>query len=269
MKSIIRRAECAVVALLALGCSGDASHPIAPSADIPGLLNELAGADFAGVFAGSPLRPGAGGSLSGCTYSSTTGNFTCTPATINGLTITRSFVFFDANGQALAQPTRGSVASIRQTVDVSGTASRNGTRGGGGAGAQATLTVTRHEVTTLTGVGSPRHVLNGWGTSSSSGTATLNGVTRAVTRSAVDTISNVVLVAGARGSTTPTWPASGGIVRVGTRTMESASASQQGSVRQQLSFNGTSTVTMVVTTPRGTRTCTRDLSSTAQPVCSS
>ena len=237
--------------VLSTACSSDATAPSQQDAmiEVAPALAEMSGL---GGGRGTPAAGVPRVNPASCLYSAFSSGFTCPPVTVNGLTITRSFSLFDAAGNPLSQFTRGAIATIRQELDISGTTSRSSANGSG------SMTLRRHEVMTSSGLNGTVHTLNGTGTSSSTGTMTRNGVAAAVTSSGVDTTRNVVIAKSATGSAN--WPQSGTIIHAGTRT---TTAAGQNAVthtsRQQLTYNGTSTVTVQVTSDQGTKSCTRNL----------
>ena len=198
----------------------------------------------------------------GCQYAD--GVFVCRDSR-DGLTMTRTIAFFDAAGNAQARFDPVTTASHKATMSVKGTLTLP--RGG-------TATIDRSGSMTVTGLAGNEttHTLNGTegGTIVHSG-ITVGGSPMVSTTTVHDTTYNLVVPVG-RNLARP-WPISGSRVHVSTTAMTSSGGTTVPSLapmtmRVKETFNGTSVVTIEMTTPMGTRTCTRDLAQPrVAPVC--
>jgi hypothetical protein len=139
---------------------------------------------------------------SSCTYSSTTGRFTCAPVTAFGLTLARDFALNDANGAAQSGYDAATTASANFHVNVTGVHSAV-------AGQD---TVNRDRSLTVTGLAGKEttRTWNGTGTRTDGGYRSGSDATRTYHVNDNVTVSNVVV--NLPRSSNP-WPASGTITR--------------------------------------------------------
>ena len=221
------------------------------------------GGDFMGGFGADFLGgPGGGhhpfdGALSGdCTFSASTGQITCAPATRDGLTIVRSGSY--ANAACAAQSAVDSTTNtITLHVAVDGTVTRHDS-----------VTSTVHHVSdrTVTGLakGSTQRTVNGAaaGTENSSGT-NATGAFTAVRTVGDTTRALVVPVADGK----PSYPTSGTVIRAMTVTVTYAGQSPATSSRREVvTYDGSANATVVITQDGTTKTCTLPLPH-GRPVC--
>jgi hypothetical protein len=211
---------------------------------------------FGGPFGGG--KPFDGRALpSSCAFSAATGVVTCPAQTRRGLTILRSAVYKDAAGNV--QPAVDSTTNaISLHVDVSGTVARRDS---------TVITTVKHTSDqTITGLakGSTQRVVNGTSAGRESSTGTDTAGTFSVVRTIGDTTTNLVIpVSDGKKS----FPAAGTIVRAMSATLSRAgSAVRNSSRREVITFNGTTTATIVVTQDGTTKTCTLPLPH-GRPTC--
>lgn len=210
-----------------------------------------------GGFAGFGLGFGGGdgllaGELSGnCAFDATSGRVACDPVMRDGLTVTRSAQYTGANGAAQQAFNSLTTNTVNLKVAVSGTRIR---RDGD------TAQVQHASDRTVTGLASAtERTING----TSAGTETTTGSDSVGTFTAVrtigDTIQSVVVPAGSASSAT-SYPTSGTIVRsmqvTATYVGQSSTTSSR---REVVTFNGSSTATVVVTQDGTTQNCTLPL----------
>ncbi len=178
------------------------------------------------------------GAASNCTFSASTGRFTCPTATHNNLTLDRSFAFFDASNTAQSAYDPQTTAKANFQSAVAGTVAHDGW----------TAAVRRNRDFTVTGLAGTeiRRTWNGTGSGSMSGTNSDNGVSRTYTLNTTSTLSNVLV---ALPRVQNPWPLSGTANHTvnGTRTRVGAeTVSQSLSRSATITFNGTSIVPLDV-----------------------
>lgn len=207
-----------------------------------------AGMAFAGAGAVPQL---AAHDPAACAFNSGTGTFVCPSTTVNGITISRSFQLLDASGQPQSAYSRATTAAVRTVTDLSGTiTSTTGT-------ATTTVTFVAHDDATLSGLLTGTHTLNSSGNSTAAITG--GGLTHNV--ATTQTITNLVLP---RRDSETRYPQSGSIATG----ITVSSAGITHTLQVTLTFNGTSTATLVISTGGLSQTCTIDLSRHgAAPVC--
>jgi hypothetical protein len=179
------------------------------------------------------------------------GRRVCSATTDGGLTLTRSFAFYDASNALQPRFDPATTASINFQMSVSGTITRP----------RVTSTISHERNMTLSGLAGTEteRSWNGTGSGSENSTATGDRGTRTYVGTTKDTTTNVVFKLPR--SENP-WPQSGTIVHRtdATATFEGAqSGSRTIAHRAVVTFNGTSTATLQI----GTRTCSLDLATKA------
>lgn len=190
-----------------------------------------------------------------CPFSSSTQDFVCTPVVRNGLTFRTTYFLLDSTGQSMSSATSSTLAALRTLIDVNGTATLP-------TGINGTAAINSHSDMTLSGLLTSTHMLSGASIEHDTLTATIGSVT---TRSAVDaatTTSNAVLPQSAG-----QWPASGTVTSDVTTSLIGSGSSFTTTGHLMMTFNGTSTVTAVITVGGHVSTCQIDLSGKASPVC--
>ncbi|PYP66690.1 MAG: hypothetical protein DMD26_06975 [Gemmatimonadetes bacterium] len=185
----------------------------------------------------------------GCTYSASTGRFSCPPMTDGGLTLNRDYGFFDANQAAQSAYSASTTASANFHVNVAGVHVAT-------AGAD---TVNRDRSLTVSGLAGAEtsRTWNGTGTRNDGGYRQETDVKRNYHTTDAVTVSNVVV--NLPRSSNP-WPMSGSITRQisGTASVSKAEVSKSFAVSRTvtITFNGTQYATVTV----GSDTYTLDLS---------
>lgn len=255
----MRFVSLARIASLGLACAaiascGDSTGPD-PSATLDDLLADVTAAQS--LAAGGSRLAGVTTAVSAgvpdpdaCPFNSTTQMFVCPGTTVNGITVSRSFQLLDASNTPQSTFSRATTAAIRVVTDLSGTITST-------TGATTTTAFVAHDDATLSGLLTGVHTLNGNGNANAIITA--GGVTHTV--AATQTITDLVLPK--RGSANR-YPESGAItVNV---TIATGLVSQN--LRVTITFNGSSTAMVVITSDGVTHACTIDLSKpNAEPAC--
>lgn len=218
------------------------------AADVGFLINgEL---DGMRIVASSPTAHGEDRPALECTLASD-GRHVCTGTGPNGLTITRSFAFYDAASVIQTAFDPATTASINFQLSVAGTLQREG----------RTATISRSRDHTLSGLAGEEteRTWNGTGTGTHNGTATGPRGTRTYALVSSDTTTDVVF---ALPRTEHPWPMSGTIVHnmTSTATMDGArSGTRTITRRAMVTFNGTASVPLQI----GNRSCTLNLETRA------
>jgi hypothetical protein len=241
------------VALLAtmalLGACADGTAPAAsPDAEFVAAVIDPEAQLLGGTRAADGASP--------CTYQAATGQFTCPARSAGGLTMTRSYAWYDAAGAAMAAPQRGVTASSATWITVAGTVTRPD---------GSTMTVDRAGQMRVDGLLDP------------AGPRTLNGAEHGTTVASMrgrdgqavearttiaDSTRDVVMPPA---STRPAFPQSGVRVHVMTRQLGSGAGI---TTRRVETYLGGGKVQVELTTPAGTRTCTVDLGDRrTRPAC--
>lgn len=219
-----------------------------PSGPLPADLDALADPDV------PTFEVGATGANRGgpCTYSESDGRFVCPEVNRNGIVITRQFTLYDAAGNVQSQHDRLTTASMRTETTAKGT----GTGRDGG-----TVTVDRSGVMVVSGMEGEetQRTMNGveHGTMAREFTGR-DGAAVRMGHVVADSTQNLVVPV-PRERERP-WPLSGVRVHAVTSTNSVGGAEPRTMthvVRE--TFDGTSVVTVEITTDRGTISCTRDL----------
>jgi len=185
----------------------------------------------------------------GCTYSASTGRFSCPPMTDGGLTLNRDYGFFDANQAAQSAYSASTTASANFHVNVAGVH----------VAAAGADTVNRDRSLTVSGLAGAEtsRTWNGTGTRNDGGYRQETDVKRNYHTTDAVTVSNVVV--NLPRSSNP-WPMSGSITRQisGTASISRSGVSKSFAVTRTvaITFNGTQYATVTV----GSDTYTLDLS---------
>ena len=238
--------------------SGDAGEPWMPdrgARDDGGMMGGGLRPEFfggIGIGRGWDRGPfGLGDFLENCTLSSTTGRVTCPNLTRGGLTISRSFAFSDGAGTAQSAP-NSSTNTINEQVVVSGTVTRHD--------GDVTSTVQHTSDRTVSGLaaGSTQRTVNGAskGTENSSG-KTRDGTAFTASRVVGDTTKGLVVPLQ---DGHPTFPTAGTVIREMTaRIAVDGKAPVTKSRREVITYDGSSTATVVITKDGTTKNCTLPL----------
>jgi hypothetical protein len=244
-----------------VGCSDSPSGPGSPSVpDVAELLTEMSSSALSSAAAIASPRIGPALSASAldpstCRYSATSGFFECPTTTVNGLTFTRSFRLIDGAGNPQSAPdTHTSAIETKTTVD--GTVSTSTPAGPGGIATSSNYTLHANSDRTLSGVRTNAHTLNGASLTSISGTIQLGTDVLPIDQTISETTTNLVLPNAKAGQR---WPQSG---TISIETML-GTAPASGTSKMEITFNGTSVVTITTTSSFGTTTCHVDLANPA------
>lgn len=249
------------------GCGSDtATAPVSHSLDVSTEISAMANGSTGGLSGVSSLL-----SLpvttnfpivvpSSCAYLSATQGFVCPTATANGLTFDISYFLSDASGHSQSAPDVNTTASIRAVADTRGTVNLPASTGSLG-----TVTLSDHTDMTMSGLLASNRLLNGTSTShydvTTTGTVTSHGLVDLSTAAA-----NVVLP---REGASPAWPLSGTVTsNVTAVTSIGFLPSVTTTGKTVVTFNGSSTPTVVVTVAGLVRTCKIDLTGKTAPICS-
>jgi hypothetical protein len=242
---------------------------------------------------GGPGHPGPFGAALRCgngttgTFKATTQRVECPTETANGITVVRSVQYKNAGGavqQAFDTITTNSVnflervtGTVTYTRAAADTGRGHGPHGPGwgfGRGSvgrllgdtatilTATTTVSHQSDRTTTGLaqGSTSRTTNGTsnGTESTTGTSSTGAFT--ANRTTADTTRGVVVPVRAAGSTTPTYPTAGTVIRVMTATLTyTGKAAQTLSRREVVTYDGSATAKVTITENGTTKSCTQAL----------
>ncbi|HET9425783.1 MAG TPA: hypothetical protein VFO55_10460 [Gemmatimonadaceae bacterium] len=248
----------ATAAFFIAGCD---SSPTTPEVNVDAALNQMASSSISGYSTAAMSMPAGammpsstpGSSASSCPYNTTTRFFDCSPVTSNNVTFTRSYQLLDASGTALTTPNPLLVASIRSIIDIEGTIAATGPN-------PATTEIDRHEDATLSGLQSASRVLNGTATQRVSVTGSSFGFV------ANDTSTTTGLLLPT--TQAQKYPLGGTIITSGTVSMSGATTSTQ-THRREISFDGTSVMTVKITIGTSVTTCRINMETPGvAPVCS-
>lgn len=205
---------------------------------------------------GAGRGPFATGDASNCTFSAATGDLTCAPITRGGITISRILTFKTANGTA--QPAQDSTTnSARTRITANGTVQHHDS---------VTATVRNSSDRTVTGLaaGSALRTVNG----NSAGSENAAGKTRdgkafTSVRTMGDTTTGLTVpVVSGR----PTYPTAGTVIRTMKVVMTVDGSTRTSQRREVITYNGTSSATLVITHDGTTKTCTLPLPM-GRPTC--
>ena len=184
-----------------------------------------------------------------CQFNPATGEFECPSQTRDGITLTRQFTLYDANGKVLTQFGRD-VASIRTETTADGTTTREN-------GAVATIHRTGEMMTTGLGPSAASHTLNG----REHGTVTVvwtgKDGAKITTTSTIDGTTVNLVVPVRPGDPTKAYPLSG--TRIHTTTTTGWGGKGPVTVRREETFDGTNIVKVQLTVNGVTQSCTFDL----------
>lgn len=207
------------------------------------------GAAFGRGFDHGPF--GFGYFLFNCSFSSTTGRVTCEDVTRGGLTISRSFEFWDATGAVQPFP-NDKTDKIDVTIAVTGTVVRHDKRD--------TSKVAHNSDRVVSGLvaGATQRKVDGGskGTEATSGT-TKDGTKFTASRLVADTVKGLVIPLQ---DGHPTFPTAGTITRIMQATLTLGTAAPVTRSRTEvITFDGSSTAKVVITKDGTTKNCTLPL----------
>jgi hypothetical protein len=220
---------------------------------------------------GGPL----GGRAFTCTGSFANGRVTCDPVTHDGLTIARSFAYTNAAGQAQQAFDTSTTNSVNVQTLVTGTTSftrdttRDHHRGHGFGGPiigdtttilTANTTIRHSSDQTVTGLaqGSTKRTVNATSAGSESTTGTSSRGNFTSTRAAGDTTRGLSIPV--QSGTTPVYPTAGTVIREMKATVTYAGSAAVTSTRREVvTYDGTATAKVTITTNGTTQNCTLPL----------
>lgn len=229
-------------------------------------LGGLMGGGLGGIFLGDGLgrhhgRHPFGQSVpfASCAFDAAAGRNVCAPETRDGLTINRSAQFLAAGGAVQQSYDSATTNTVNVRVSVAGTRThRNG----------ATSQVQHASDRTVGGLasGSTQRTVNGTssGRESTTGSDSIGAFT--AVRTAADSISGVVIPEATPANPRP-YPTAGTIVRSMQITVTySGQAARTSTRREVVTYNGSSTATVVITRDGQTQTCSLPLPH-GRPTC--
>jgi hypothetical protein len=252
VKFIVRAAWFLTLAATVAGCSNSGTTPSVPSqptttqTTASSAVATLADPDaklFAVTAADAPSGPPP------CQFNAQTGEFECPSQTRDGITFTRQFTLYDANGHVMSHFGRDT-AAIRTETTADGTTTREN-------GAVATIHRAGEMMTTGLGPDATTHTLNGREHGTVSATMTAADGTRVTTNTVIDGATINLVVPVRRNDGAQAYPLSG--TRIHTTTMTGQVGRGSVTVRRQETFDGTSTVQVQLTVNGVTQSCTFDL----------
>jgi hypothetical protein len=238
--------------LILAACSGDKStSPSTSSVSLTQALSEMSRPELGalGTMAmGTSVPIGPALVPSDCAYQSSVQSFTCAPVTVGGVTLTRSYALLTLGGATQSQYDPTSTDGVRTNTHAKGTLTGSG----------STLTIDDQRELVLTGLLSSTHVFNGTSVTHLDGTLAGTGTPISTSSTITTTIANLTLPTGAK------YPTSGTIT---TDVTEPFAALPQYTTHIVATFDGSSTLSVTVTSRIGTTRCSIDLSGTAKPSC--
>jgi hypothetical protein len=254
MRSRFRSTLLAIVAttVVAGACGSDSSTgPSVPAikADLGKAFDELGLSTLtdAGGMTGLFIPPAV---FTGCTYTAAVQSFVCPTENDGGLSFAFSYALMDASGAVQPAFSPTTTNSVRTASLLHGTLSEDGT----------TLSIDGRQDMTLSGLLTAKHTLNGTSDFHVVGSFSTGVETFSVASRTKTTFTNLVLPGSETGASK--WPASGTILSE--ETEDGATAAE----KILLTFNGTSTMAMVITGTDGAVShCTMDLARSAIAVC--
>ena len=171
-----------------------------------------------------------------CPFDATSQFFVCSSLSGGGLTLNQRFTLQGANGGKQSAFDAATTVSLHLENAVTGTPSDD-----------QTVTIDGQQVLDLTGLGSPRHTLNG--TSLTLTTAQTGGSQPPAERRT--TITDLVIPVVAEGAPR-LWPLSG---TIDTRSRSISASGDTTVFIATMRFDGSSIVTLTITVPGGLQTC--------------
>lgn len=253
-----------VLSLFAVAASiaacGDGTAPVRSDPAVDSLLADVSAIDsysaMGTTMLGLPAAPSTRGAAAPCVYAAASQSFVCEPVTSRGVTVRRSYQLLDASGTPQSAFNQATTAAIRTVMDAAGTV----TPPEGSTAPAFTMTIESHSDQTLSGLLTTTRTVNGTGTS----TSTMTSQQSSFTVTSKQKTENLVLPV--RGSATP-YPSSGKI------TVESTVAGLLPGDRTMtttivMTYNGTSIMTMTLTSGGMTTTCLVNMATpAARPTC--
>jgi hypothetical protein len=254
VKFIMRAAWVVFLGIAVASCSSMENTPTAPSQPAATVTTPTTSGSGAATLADPDAKLMAvtpADSPSGqppCQFNPATGEFDCPSQTRDGITFTRQFTLYDANGRVLAQFGKD-VAAIRTETTADGTTTREN-------GAVATIHRAGEMMTTGLGPGATSHTLNGREHGTVNATMTAADGTKITTTTTIDGTTVNLVVPVRAGDRSQAYPLSGARIHTTTTT---GTGKGPWTVRRQETFNGTNIVQVQLTVNGVTQSCTFDL----------
>jgi hypothetical protein len=241
------------LAIFSAACGSDSStapnvQPVTLDQALSELSTPALSATAASFDATGPALPALAASR--CAYQASSQSFACTPIVANGVTVTQSFTLLDASGATQAAFDQASTSAVRANTTVAGTLQEG----------ELQLAVNGQQELTLSGLRTATHTLDG---TSTVHVASIAGSGLPFETTVTTTITGLKLQAPTADGTHP-WPTAGTVV---VETSNSIGGAPPAVIRATITFSGTSKVTVTLTGPGVSGTCTIDLASQA-PACS-
>jgi hypothetical protein len=187
-----------------------------------------------------------------CTFSDATGRVTCPEFTKHDLTVNISFAFTDVAGNAQSAFDTVTTNSVNVQTAVNGTKVREDDDDDD----VVTSTVSHTSDRTVSGLakGSTQRTVNGTAKAHESTSGTRDGVAFTAVRDAADTTSGLVIpIVDGR----PTIPSAGKVIRRMTVTITPEGGTEVTKTRrEEVTFNGTNTISVIITQDGVTKNCT-------------
>jgi len=189
----------------------------------------------------------------------------------NGLTTTSIFTITSVDGAAQTRIDSLTTNTVRTRTTVTGTTTRSMPRPGRDSSSAPTITATVNASSdrTVSGLaaGSTQRTVNGWSKSAESISGTnRDGERFTAIRNATDTTKGLVVPTASTSG--PAYPTAGTVVRVmSVQTAINGGAPTTNERREVLTYNGSSTATLVITENGTTKTCSITLPR-GRPSCS-
>jgi hypothetical protein len=245
--AIRSRSYLAIVALAVVSGACGSDSATGPStevrADLGQAFNEVGLPSISGAIEGIVGLIVPPGSSAGCTYTASSQSFVCPARTESGISLAFSYALLDASGAPQSAFGATTTNSLRTISVITGTLTDLGD----------SFSIDGRQDMTLSGLLSTKHTLNGTSniklSFSSSGTQPLAVTTKV-------TIANLVVPSGSS-----TYPVSGTILAEVTEGVT-------GTDKALMTFNGTSSVTLLFTYSDGTlQHCTMNLARGGEVAC--
>jgi hypothetical protein len=219
----------------------------------PGIRGILMGGGLGKDFLGlSPFGRGRRGPFSAfhlpdsCTFDATSGRVTCPDKVRDWITIASSYKFEDAAG--VAQPKYDTAATdlVNARVAVNGTKVRRDS---------STSTISHRSDATVTGLatGSTERTLDGTAAAMETTTGVRDSIAFSLVRTASDTVTGLVIPLK---EDRPTIPSAGVVIRNMGISITKAGETRSKTRREQITFDGTNVVSVIITQDGVTHNCT-------------
>jgi hypothetical protein len=247
MSSPLQHRLPALAAILALaGACSDSTRPSNdPPADLTQVLAELQPSSLAplnGAISVVPVMDVGAPVPSSCSYDGTSKSFLCPSVSVGDITLSRSFTLLDASGAPQTTFDKTTTAAVRMRSTFVGTVTAGAT----------SMVMDQEQELTLSGLLTGVHTLNGTSLGHMSGTVAGGPAPIPISTTISTTITNLVLPRSSSGSR---WPLSGTVAA----SMTDAGFVTPVTTTITIGFNGTSTVTVTLSTNGFTSTSTVDL----------